>query len=126
MSDDYIDRIAALFPAEVLERYVAIKDRLSEWREELWALERELMAIGRDYGVPDIDDPGAASNVQIRKALQAQSVEINSIWAAALLAGVAHAVGAQSQSARALAPGARCSASLLRTTITSRISWMWC
>jgi hypothetical protein len=67
MPDDYLDRIAALLPADEFQNYVAIKDSIAAHRDELWGLEEQLIAIGRRYGVPDIDAPAAETTERVRR-----------------------------------------------------------
>lgn len=81
MSDDYLDRIAALLPNDALERYLQLKNLISSGRHEIWRLQEELIEIARAYGIPDIDDPNSESNKRICTSLQAVAPEINSVWA---------------------------------------------
>jgi len=69
MTDDYFDRLAAVLPADVLARYLEIKDVISQRNEELWTLRNELIEIARSHGVPGIDDSASVTNEQIRQSL---------------------------------------------------------
>jgi hypothetical protein len=81
MSNDYLERIAARLPEDVLARYCDVEDEISRCHEELWKLRDELIGIARAHGVPDIDDPASVSKERIRQVLGADRMEINSIWA---------------------------------------------
>lgn len=83
MSDDFIERVAARLPGDVLMKYLDTREAISARREELWRLQDVLIDIASIYGVPDLDYPAAESNERIREALGAASIEINSVWAAA-------------------------------------------
>lgn len=83
MPQDYLDRVAAVLPAKILERYLEIKSAISTIREKSWELRQQLVDIAREYGIPDIDHRGSTSNKHISKGLNAVDIEINSIWASA-------------------------------------------
>jgi rubredoxin len=83
MADDFFERLAALLPADALQDYAEIKDAMAIRHHELRQLDQQLVEIARRYGVPDIDAPESATTESIRASLNASSIEINSVWAAA-------------------------------------------